>query len=482
MSGYQEVKDAAAQAADEAAAAQAEYDEIADAYVKVQSTIIQRGVKNPYEDQFLKAGSALDELQETAETASAAYDDMIDQITEYCTQLGYSDDEIAEFIASLEDSTDAALDFADGMQSTEEPVVEFSDAVSTAVDSVSEQVQKLAEEYDDVYSSAYESFSGQYELWETADEVATTSVDNIMAAMQSQEEYWESYAANLENLAGRNIEGLSDMVASMDDGSAASASALAAMADASDEQLQSMVEQYQSLQDAQSQTADDVAELETNFSTTMEQLEQDLEETIDNMNMEDDAATAAKNTMDAYVQTILDSKSSAASAADQVAKATAAALGAYDPSTVLSSSYTLTPSHVTMPEHALGTTNAEDAFIAGENGPELILGRSGSTVFPSEETDRIINAVSDRTDNPQITTLTTADSVSTAQSNSTGQASESASEKKVTISLEGAGSISVSGQADKESVWESMKDDIKATFMSILQEEIYEEGDMAYEF
>jgi hypothetical protein len=135
-----------------------------------------------------------------------------------------------------------------------------------------------------------------------------------------------------------------------------------------------------------------------------------------------------------------------------------------------------------MPEHALGTTNAEDAFIAGENGPELILGRSGSTVFPSEETDRIINAVSDRTDNPQITTLTTADSVSTAQSNSTSQASESASEKKVTISLEGAGSISVSGQADKESVWESMKDDIKATFMSILQEEIYEEGDMAYEF
>jgi hypothetical protein len=353
-------------------------------------------------------------------------------------------------------------------------VVEFSDAVSTAVDSVSEQVQKLAEDYDDAYNSAYESFSGQYSLWEKADSVATTSVDNIMAAMQSQEAYWESYASNLENLAGRNIDGLAAMVASMDDGSAESASALAAMASASDEQLQSMVTQYQSLQDAQSKTADDVADLETNFSATMEQLEQDLETTIDNMNMEDDAATAAKSTMDAYVQAILDSKSSAVSAAEQVANATAAALAAQAPTTTTSS--------VSLPGHASGTTNAEDAFVAGENGPELILGRAGSTVFPSEETDRIINAVSERTDNPQITTPATTESLSVAQSNVSEQTSADASEKRVTISLEGAGSINVSGQVDKESVWESMKDDIKSTFMSILQEEIYEEGAMAYEF
>lgn len=32
-------------------------------------------------------------------------------------------------------------------------------------------------------------------------------------------------------------------------------------------------------------------------------------------------------------------------------------------------------------------------FVAGENGPELIVGKQGSTVFPTEETDKIIDAL-----------------------------------------------------------------------------------------
>lgn len=55
---------------------------------------------------------------------------------------------------------------------------------------------------------------------------------------------------------------------------------------------------------------------------------------------------------------------------------------------------TLLANVVTVPMHAKGTTNAESIFIAGENGPEMIVGHSGSTVFPTSETSKIINAVS----------------------------------------------------------------------------------------
>lgn len=48
----------------------------------------------------------------------------------------------------------------------------------------------------------------------------------------------------------------------------------------------------------------------------------------------------------------------------------------------------------TVPQEAYGTTNAPDVFIAGEYGPELIIGQKGSTVFPTGETDRIVDAVS----------------------------------------------------------------------------------------
>lgn len=39
-----------------------------------------------------------------------------------------------------------------------------------------------------------------------------------------------------------------------------------------------------------------------------------------------------------------------------------------------------------IPGHASGTTNAENAFIAGENGPELVVGKGGATVYTASQT------------------------------------------------------------------------------------------------
>lgn len=43
----------------------------------------------------------------------------------------------------------------------------------------------------------------------------------------------------------------------------------------------------------------------------------------------------------------------------------------------------------TIPMLARGSKNAPDTFIAGENGPELIVGRGGSKVYPADETRRM---------------------------------------------------------------------------------------------
>ncbi len=50
-----------------------------------------------------------------------------------------------------------------------------------------------------------------------------------------------------------------------------------------------------------------------------------------------------------------------------------------------------------------GTTDSDQVYIAGEDGPELIISGGGDTVFPASETDRIISAVSGGRGNPQIT-------------------------------------------------------------------------------
>ena len=46
-----------------------------------------------------------------------------------------------------------------------------------------------------------------------------------------------------------------------------------------------------------------------------------------------------------------------------------------------------------VPQHATGSKNTEDMFIAGENGPELIVGRPNCTVFTAGETASIFAAM-----------------------------------------------------------------------------------------
>ena len=75
----------------------------------------------------------------------------------------------------------------------------------------------------------------------------------------------------------------------------------------------------------------------------------------------------------------------AGSAAEAVANAAASHL---------KTTPTTTPTATTVTGHANGTLSArENVYIAGEEGPELIIGARGSEVFPTQETERILAAV-----------------------------------------------------------------------------------------
>jgi TP901 family phage tail tape measure protein len=403
-------------------------------------------------------------------------------------------EDLDDCIAKMAECSETVAEYDDILNGTSEDTVDYSDAVSIAIGTQKDYIDELAAAYDEAYEAALSSIEGQYSLWQTADEVTATSIDDIMSSMESQISYWESYAESLENLQGRGIEGLDEMVASMDDGSAESAAALAAMAEASDVELVNMVNSFNDLQDAQAQTAADVADLETNFSESMSEIESDLETTVENMNMEDDAQSAAIATMQGYINGILKMKSGAVSAAESVSSATTEALSGSE-----------------VKGHAAGTTNSERFYLAGEEGPELIVSKGGDTVFPHSETERIINKVTEAynmipdeaAESVQEYALTgyqssEADNIIKTASDyddnpvmmaGTGAATSevtnrtvSSEEKTVTLKIEGSGSVGVDKNTSPESLWESVKGNIKETFMSILKEEIYEEGAGVYEF
>ena len=349
--------------------------------------------------------STNDEL-ETAKSLLGEYDAELDKYGAAAEESGLSTDlfrkslrETAksgdELISMAEETTDALTEQEEGYSKAQEAITAYND-----------QLYDLCNAYDEAYKASLESIEGQYALWDDVEDVQAKSADSIISALNSQNEYWTQYNDNLSILQERSsgIEGLGDMLSSMADGSEDSAAALAGLATASDEELATAVEAWQNLKQNQDDTAQNMASVQTQFESALSNIRGDMDDFVSGMDKESEAYAAATSTMDGFIRGIHDKMSEAQTALN---------------------SLTLTASQVanvniTAPvqKNAKGTTNAEDVFIAGENGAELILGMGGSTVFPASETQKIINAVADYADfsggyTPQNTTSYSSNTVTT---------------------------------------------------------------------
>ena len=122
--------------------------------------------------------------------------------------------------------------------------------------------------------------------------------------------------------------------------------------------------------------------------------------------------------------------------------------------------------------YANGTTNSTNYFIAGENGPELIAGEQGSTVFPTNETDRLISALDDKRAPLQI-----------GAENDKPNNGIQEQTKHIRIEIAGSGAIEVGETgANKETILNILTEHLKPTLMKIIQGEIFEEGALSYEY
>lgn len=347
-------------------------------------------------------------------------------------------------------------------------MVDSETAVGDAILSVQGEMDELIAAYDAAYESALSSVQGQYSLWDEAADVVATSASSIISNLEGQAAYWQDYNTNLEGLSERSgdIEGLAEMISTFADGSSDSVNAVAGMASATDEELATMVASWQALQEEQASVSGSLAELETDFSAKMSEIEATMQETVTGMNMESEAQEAARATITAYINQIRSMTSEASSAASAVASATSAALSSSGTGTVSVSGY------------ASGTVDADDVYIAGEEGPELIIGAGGSTVFPTSETSQILNAINVGQQNQ----LDTGAAGSTRAFTETRTESVSSDSRTITLQINGSGAMTVDGSMTEDEVLEILYSNMKPVLLSIVKSEVMEEGEGTYDF
>ena len=290
-----------------------------------------------------------------------------DAVSEAEAEIALAEEAVKNLTASMNEGTGASEEAA-------AQVSEFQAAIS----GVQEKINALVESYNEAYSAAYESISGQYQLWDEAAKVVATSAGSINSALESQITYWQDYNANLQSLTDRSadIEGLSDMIASFADGSSDSVNAIAGMAGATDEQLATMVANWKTLQQEQQNAAGSVADLKTDFTAAMDELQTALAEDIEAMDLGDEAKASAQATIQGFIDGAVGMLPQVTAAYNRVAAAARAALSASGTGTAGS-----------IPGYAVGTQSAAPGFaLVGENGPELVYFNGGEQVMTAEET------------------------------------------------------------------------------------------------
>lgn len=403
----------------------------------------------------------LDEYQEAVDTVSAALEE--------------NERMQAEIVGEWEEVAEAAEEAANS------PVT-YEEAVSIAMEGVQEELETLITEYNDAYNAAYNSISGQVGLFEEMNVSCETSVQTMMSNMESQATAISTYAENLQKAGQYGLnEGL---IASLSDGSVESAGYIAEIisnieslggsTEGMSTEATAFVDDFNSkfaeVETAKEDFATTVATMSTDFNTRMGEIEAKMQSTVEGMEMSDEASLAATTTIQAYAQAIRDQTKTVTDAATAVAQAAAQAL----------SSVSLSLPSISIGGggvgHAAGTTFArENAYIAGEDGPELILNGYGSEVFPASETDRLISALNERP-----TETSVGDFGGPGYFDDKGT---DTSDRKITISIEGRGNIQVEGSgADQDAALDFLMENLRPALTELLTQEVFEEGDQAYDY
>ncbi len=421
----------------------------------------------------------------------------------------------AENQAALQEIESEWENVAAAAEAAEDASVTGAEAAATAYEGIREEVEKLCEAYDEAYKAALESFEGQYGLFDKAsmksEDYKNATIENAQKAVESQLAYWESYSADVETLRSKSASDLGitqdnyeALMSYAQDGSEQAAGLAHNMAEAiksgDENAVKTLAETLGKVTDKQDEIAKATADWQTDFTEQMNQYAQDMANTVKKMDLSTEAAASATSTINGYINSIKAGKAGAVAAAQDIANSVSAALKSANTTVNVStngSATTTAPAHANGttnaenmfiageagPElivskaaaYATGTTNSDDFYIAGENGPELIIGQQGSTVFPTQETDRLIESLGNREKEPLSIQMNGLDDSKTGTEEQV---------KKILLEIAGSGAIEVGGNggADKESILEVLTEHVKPILLSILQQEIYEEGDLSYEF
>lgn len=188
----------------------------------------------------------------------------------------------------------------------------FTQGITTTFDALTQELEALQAEYAEAEQAAYNSLTSQFGLFNTMKVEVDTSVSDMIGSLDSQIAFMEKYADNMRRAAELGID--EGLLQELSDGSVESAKYLQAIVDDGGKHMTQLNAKFKKVNDGKTEFSKQLAEMQTDFSKRMSNIEQRLDQTTRALDRYNDAADAINHTVQGIVNTAYARQSSVWSA------------------------------------------------------------------------------------------------------------------------------------------------------------------------
>lgn len=242
------------------------------------------------EDSIQKLGALDDAMQKNKASADALKNEIAVELAPAYTRIAEAAtsgmDAFRIWLESGREMRELIDSYSETAEAVEEGGGRMAEAIAAATETATADIQTLRAAYDEAYEAAQKSLDGQFSLWEQAGEVTATSTSDMLAGLQSQIDYWDTYEDNFNDLISRNIEGIEEFASNFNDGSMASAAALAGLRNATDEEIRQIIAKMAETDQAKDNIARQFADLEVDVSGSLDLIKENYGKTVTSLNTE----------------------------------------------------------------------------------------------------------------------------------------------------------------------------------------------------
>lgn len=414
------------------------YSQYSDVLVEAQVNSIKlTDAQKKLDDASGKYNSTLAEmtaLEEQAQREYQGFDTVIypdryyelrDALAAANEEVEQAEEDVEKYKLAIEDGNNTIAAAEEEISLMEEAIKDLSDPMQQAagdggdltavMEQITQEAQNLSQAYNEAYNAALESFQGQFGLFDEAEADMDATVANAQKALDSQLKYWENYSKNIEILKNTsaadlgitqdNYDRLMNFVRSGNTEAAGLADSMVKAIQGGNKQAVSELANTAgeiSLQ--QDSVAAMTAEWQVGISDMMNEMEQEVTDTVKAMDLSEEAAESGRATILSYIQQANSMLPLVRNAYARLGDAALNALGMptlgrshTSSSSRNSSSSKIASSMMSMPGmdgYASGTDSAAPGLkLVGEEGPELVVFQGGEKVLNAVETARTIQNV-----------------------------------------------------------------------------------------